>query len=73
MRIVPNRISVIIAVCLLSFTSIAAPINPPPPPTGPPPPPGSPIDGGVFLLFIISLLYGLYKVYQYNIKKNAAN
>jgi hypothetical protein len=71
MRIIPNRILVIIALCLLSFASVAAP-NDPPPPT-PPPPPGSPIDGGVFLLFIISLLYGLYKVYQYNFKKNAAN
>jgi hypothetical protein len=71
MRIIPNRILVIIALCLLSFASVAAP-NDPPPPT-PPPPPGSPIDGGVLLLFTVSLLYGFYIVYQYNAKKNAAN
>ena len=41
----------------------------------PPPPPGSggedvlPIDGGVFILLAISILFGLYKLYQYKQQK----
>lgn len=33
----------------------------PPPPSGPTPPP-LPIDGGVIVLFIAALVYGIYKV-----------
>ena len=36
-----------------------------PPPDGPLPPPGFPIDEGVFILLGISILFGLYKLYQY--------
>ncbi len=40
----------------------------------PPPPPPSeeevlPIDGGVFILLAISILFGLYKLYQYKQQK----
>ena len=40
-----------------------------PPPPEPPPPPGLPVDGGVFILLFISVSYGLYKLYQFNINK----
>jgi len=33
----------------------------PPPPAGPTPPP-LPIDGGIVVLFIVALVYGIYKV-----------
>ena len=33
-----------------------------PPPIPPPPPPGLPIDGGVLLLFISGLIYGVKKL-----------
>ncbi len=41
---------------------------------GPPPPPPTgedvlPIDGGVFILLAISILFGLYKLYQYQQQK----
>ena len=32
-----------------------------PPPPMPPPPPGLPIDDGIIALFIVALLYGVYK------------
>ena len=34
----------------------------PPPPMPPPPPPGLPIDGGIIALFVVALVYGIYKV-----------
>ncbi len=33
-----------------------------PPPPMPPPPPGLPIDNGVMALFIIAMVYGIYKM-----------
>jgi hypothetical protein len=33
-----------------------------PPPPAPPPPPGLPIDGGIIALFVIALIYGIYKL-----------
>ena len=71
MIIVPNRIKVILAVFFVDLVAFAAPGNPPPPTT--PPPPGEPIDGGVFLLLIVSLLFGLYKLYLVNKNRKASN
>lgn len=68
MKIVPNRIIVILVVSLCSLATYAAPIEPPQPST-PPPPPGLPLDGGILLLMIISLGLGLYKIHKLNIKK----
>ena len=68
MKIVPNRVIIILTVFLLPVSSIFAAPGPPPPST-PPPPPGLPLDGGIALLVIASLLFGLYKIYQLNIKK----
>ena len=55
----------------LSIASVAAPGDPPPP--QPPPPPGFPLDGSVFLLLIISLTYGLFKLRQLKSNKKASN
>ncbi len=68
MKIVPNRKITILAVLFLSAINAFADAGPPPPST-PPPPPGLPLDGGIWLLIIISLLFGCYKIYQSNIKK----
>lgn len=35
----------------------------------PPPPPGLSIEGDVFVLLGISILFGLYKLYQYKLHK----
>lgn len=35
-----------------------------PPPPMPPPPPGLPIDNGIILLFVVGLVYGVYKTHK---------
>ena len=45
----------------LHQTAVFAQSDPPPPPT-PPPPPGLPLDGGIYLLVILSLCLGIYKL-----------
>ncbi len=44
---------------VLSICTLNAQIAPPGPP--PPPPPGLPIDGGVILLILSGLIYGVKK------------
>ena len=69
MRIVPNRIIIILAVFFLQQTKVFADGGPPPPST-PPPPPGLPLDGSLFLLTVVSIAYGIYKLNKIiNIKK----
>jgi hypothetical protein len=72
MKIVPNRIILILVVFLLSQTSMFADPGPPPPST-PPPPPGLPLDGGIFLLVILSICYGIYKLNKIKNIKKASN
>ncbi len=48
---------------LIGFTSVAQGNGTPPPPR-PPPPPGLPIDSGIIVLFVVGLIYGIYKVRQ---------
>jgi len=69
MKIVPNRIIVILAVLFLSATNMFAAPGPPPPST-PPPPPGLPLDGGIYLFVLLSITYGFYKM---NKIKKASN
>ena len=52
----------------IGFASMAQGSTPPPP--MPPPPPGLPIDGGIVALFVVALVYGIYKVN--NIPKRVA-
>jgi len=72
MKIVPNRIVIILAVFFLSVTNTFADPGPPPPST-PPPPPGLPLDGGIFLLVVVSLCYGIYKLNKIKNIKKASN
>jgi hypothetical protein len=44
----------------IGFVSMAQGGTPPPP--MPPPPPGLPIDSGVLVLFVVALVYGVYKI-----------
>jgi hypothetical protein len=44
----------------IGFASMAQGSTPPPP-MGPDPP-GLPIDGGIVTLFVVALVYGIYKV-----------
>jgi len=42
-----------------------------PPPPMPPPPPGLPIDGGIVALFVVALVYGVYKTYKFSSNRTA--
>lgn len=64
MKFAPNKLLMLLALVMYCSITFAAP----PPPTTPPPP-GDPIDGGIFIMLIISLLYGFYKMYKTNTKK----
>ena len=66
MRIVPNKILSGLALLTTGF-AFAGPTGPPPP--GIPPPPGLPVDGGLVLLLIAAITYGIYKVYQHKQNK----
>ena len=69
MKIVPNRIIIILVVFFLLQTNSFA-NGGPPPPSSPPPPPGLPLDGGLVILALLSMCYGIYKLNKIlNIKK----
>jgi hypothetical protein len=67
MKIVPMRFLILLAMLFPLAECFAAP-NDPPPPT-PPPPPGLPLDNGIVVLLCVAIMYGLYKVYKFRIKK----
>jgi len=67
MRIVPNRVVLILAVLFTSYCGYSA--NNPPPPSSPPPPPGLPLDGNIFILVLAGLFFGVYITLK-NIKKS---
>lgn len=46
---------------LISFVCSA---QAPPPPQPPPGPVGLPIDGSIYLLLVVGLIYGIYKMYR---------
>ena len=56
MSVVPSQ-NIRIIVGILSCNVMFAAPNPPPPI---PPPPGTPIDGGTYMLLIISFFFGMY-------------
>jgi hypothetical protein len=66
MKSVPMKLLFIIIAILGSTFCFSAP-QPPPPTT--PPPPGLPIDSGIILLVIISIIFVYYKLIY---KKNAS-
>lgn len=57
-----NRIVASILVCFSSALCIAQGVQPPPPQAAPDPP-GAPIDGGIFILLVLALIYGMYKAF----------
>jgi len=60
MKIVPSKIVLLFVGLLFSNFIFAAP-NPPSP--SPPPPPGLPVNEGLVLLVIASVILGFYKIY----------
>ena len=49
---------------VLFFVTIASQAKQGPPPPLPPPPPGLPIDGNIYVLLVVSLAFGIYKIYN---------
>ena len=49
---------------ILFFTSGLASMAQTPPPPMPPPPPGLPIDSSIIFLFVVALIYGVYKSHK---------
>lgn len=73
MSIVPTRLlTLILALTLPSYIAYGA-VTPPPPPESAPPGPGLPIDDNIYLLIIISVILGIYKMYRFNQIKKASN
>ena len=56
---------------VLSFFSALATPKPPSPDGKEyiPPPPGLPINENIFILLTIAVLYGIYIIYQHNVKE----
>ena len=68
MKIIANKFFIIMIYLLGVSNAFAAPH--PPPPTGkkPPPPPGLPIDENILVLLFVAVLFGMYIIYNHNIK-----
>lgn len=68
MKIIANKFFVLMIYLFGISNAFAAPH--PPPPTGkrPPPPPGLPIDENIIFLLFIAVLFGIYIIYNHNIK-----
>ena len=74
MKIVSNKICVLIAFLLgVVFDMAAAPKGPPSPTakTNGPIPPGYSIDENIFFLLIVALLLGIYVIYKNKLKTKA--
>jgi hypothetical protein len=68
MRIIVKFFFIIIISFLGVTHAIAAPHPPNPGGKKPPPPPGLPIDDGIYIVFILALLYGIYIIYNNKLK-----
>jgi hypothetical protein len=62
MRIVPNKIVCFLLALMCWDFAFAAPN--PPTPQQVPPPPGLSLDNGLMVLFVLSILLGLHKIYS---------
>ena len=72
MKIVPNRVFIILLVFLIQGTAVFAAPGPPPP-SSPPTPPGFPLDGEIFVFALFSVCFGIYKLHKIKNIKNASN
>ncbi|WP_445711409.1 PID-CTERM protein-sorting domain-containing protein [Flavobacterium sp.] len=69
MKLIVNKI-VFILMMLVSFEGVFSQTNPPPPPS---PPPGDvPVDGGVWFMLVVGIVFGYYSIrYIYKNKRSS--
>ena len=69
MKTIVNKFFFIL-VCLFGILDAFSAPNPPMP-TGkkPPPPPGLPINEDLYVVLVLGLIYGIYFLYNYQIKQ----
>jgi hypothetical protein len=68
MKIIANKFFMTALFFLGSIVLFAGPTPPPPNFKRPPPPPGLPIDDSILILVAIAILFGIYIIYNHNIK-----
>ncbi|HWR94005.1 MAG TPA: hypothetical protein VN192_02260 [Flavobacterium sp.] len=61
MKLMIDKVFILFVLIFIDTVVYAGP-NPPPPAV---PPPGTPIDGGICAMFVIAVMFGIYKVHQY--------
>ncbi|MEZ4853098.1 hypothetical protein [Flavobacterium sp.] len=62
-------VNLIYQITFLKPNGVLPTVQTPPTPPPPTPPPGAPIDGGLFMLFFVAILFGVFVLYKYNTKK----
>ena len=72
MKIVPNRVFIILVVFLMQGTAVFAAPGPPPPRNAPTPVGELPLDGEIFLFALFSVCFGIYKLHKIKNIKNAS-
>ena len=68
MNIAPKNLIISLLAGLTTLFTYAAPPGGGPPPPTPPPPPGLPIDGSVFLLVVVAMVYGFYTLRKFKLQ-----
>ena len=68
MRIIVKKFFIVTISLLGVLEAIAVPHPPNPGGKKPPPPPGLPIDDSIYVVFILALLYGIYIIYNHQLK-----
>lgn len=68
MKIIANKFFILMIYLIGISNSFAAPHPPPPNGRRPPPPPGLDIDENILFLLFIAVLFGIYIIYNHNIK-----
>lgn len=61
----------VLFITLINVSSVLAG-SPPAPTAKPLPPPTTPIDQNLIILLVISLFFGMYTIYKYNLIKKAS-
>mgnify|MGYP007050479117 CR=1 FL=1 len=62
-------VNLINQIIFLKPSGVLPTVQTPPTPPPPTPPPGAPIDGSLFVLFFVAILFGVFVLYRHNKNK----